>query len=358
MTRDANAATGGAIVVTPIRTDVFGDLLVPSHLAASVELADIARKAAEYAVHARARNTLRTYRSAWSQYASWCDRLGFEPLGADPQVVAMYLTAVADRLAASSVRLHLSAIVAAHRLLGLALDPKNHVIARVLGGIERTKGRRPKHQAAPILPNILRLVAQAFPTDPLGVRDRAMFLLGFGAACRRSELVALDLADIEIRPQGVAVFFNRSKTDQLAEGTKVAVHGSTDPSLDVVTALRAWLTILSHHRGADGHSAGTNGRVPLFCQLTKSGRPTGKRLSDHAVARMVKAAIERAGLDPTRYSGHSLRAGLATSASAAGASLPAIMDQGRWKSVEMAKHYVRDADIWRNEVSRLAFDEP
>jgi len=341
----------------PLTTEVFGELRIPPGLIAGGELEIIALRAADLARQSKAANTLRAYRSAWTQYVVWCARFGFAPIGADPQVVALHIADIADRLAPATIRLRLSAIVAAHRLLGLQLDPKHHVIAAVTGGAMRQKGRAPKRLAKPVQPAALRRIAAACPEDAVGVRDRAMILLGFGAACRRSELTALDIADVVLDERGAAVTITRSKTDQEGVGAVVAIHGTDDPVLDVRAALAAWLAIRGRHvevgddrlPSADERS----GRVPLFCQLSKTGRPLGRRLSDYAVVRMIKAAAARAGIDPSGYSGHSLRSGLATSAAGAGATLAEIMDQGRWKSVDMAKHYVREAEIWRNPAARV-----
>ena len=242
------------------------------------------------------------------------------------------------------------------RLLDLQLDPKHRVIAAVTGGAMRQTGRTGKRLATPVQSAALRKIAEACPSDAVGVRDRAMILLGFGAACRRSELVALDIADVVADERGAAVTIARSKTDQEGQGAVVAIHGSDDPVLDIRAALAAWLTIRRCHVETDENGQKTErerrGRVPLFCQLSKTGRPLGRKLSDYAVVRMIKGAASRAGLDPTGYSGHSLRSGLATTAAGAGATLAEVMDQGRWRSVEMAKHYVRDAEIWRNAASR------
>ena len=344
------------IEMVPLATEVFGELRIPATLAMTQELEAIAQRATELARQSRAANTLRAYRSSWKQYALWCARFGFEPLGADPQVVALHIAAIADRLAPATIRLRLSAIVAAHRLLDLQLDPKHRVIAAVTGGAMRQTGRPGKRLATPVQSAALRKIAEACPSDAVGVRDRAMILLGFGAACRRSELVALDIADVVADERGAAVTFVRSKTDQEGQGAVVAIHGSDDPALDIRAALAAWLTIRRRHMETDENGQKTErerrGRVPLFCQLSKTGRPLGRKLSDYAVVRMIKGAASRAGLDPTGYSGHSLRSGLATTAAGAGATLAEVMDQGRWRSVEMAKHYVRDAEIWRNAASR------
>ena len=230
----------------------------------------------------------------------------------------------------------------------------------VVEGITRGRGTRPAKQAAPAVPAVLRLLLAACPptSTALGARDRAMLLLGFGAALRRSELVALRGGDVEPVPgRGIRLLVRRSKTDQHGQGQEVAVWANpAEPLLCPMAALDAWLGHRTQARDLDGSAAESARRErPLFCAVTKAGRPTGAALSDKAVARLVKGAAGRAGLDPERYSGHSLRAGLATAAADAGAALPDLMRQTRHKSTQVALAYLRPADLWRNNVTERVF---
>ena len=184
-------------------------------------------RAAAYAVHAKGAGTQRAYRSAWIQYQAWCESVEREPLANDSaDTVALYLPTLADRgLAIASIRLHLSAIRYAHQLAGLRLDTQHPRLAMVMEGTARTLGARPTRQAAPAVPDLLRrmLAACPPPTDPMGARNRAMLLIGFGAALRRSELVALDLEDVEESDRGLLLTIRRSKTDQHGKGAQVAI---------------------------------------------------------------------------------------------------------------------------------------
>ena len=186
-----------------------------------------------------------------------------------------------------------------------------------------------------------------------------MLLLGFGAALRRSELVALQLRDVDMVPnRGLRLLVRRSKTDQHGQGQDIAIWASPDePLLCPVAALQAWRFHRDRAGDLDWTAADSARRErPLFCAVTKVGRATGVVLSDKAVVRLVKGAAERAGLDPERYSGHSLRAGLATAAGDAGASLPDLMRQTRHKSTQVALAYLRPADLWRNNVTKGVFE--
>jgi len=208
------------------------------------------------------------------------------------------------------------------------------------------------------------LASRTVPDTPPGAREaivareRAMLLLGFGAALRRSELVALTLGDVETVPgRGLKLLVRRSKTDQQGQGHDIAVWANPDePGVCPLAALEAWL---AHRRTAPDldwtATPSVRAERPLFCAVTKAGRVTGAALSDKAVARLVKQAARDAGLDPERYSGHSLRAGLATAAGDAGAGLAELMRQTRHKSTEVALGYLRPADLWRNNVTEGVF---
>ncbi len=350
-----------------LQTTLFGPLSVPDGAGRATELEELSRRAAVYATRAKGDGTRRAYRSAWHQYEAWCHGLGREPLAADPDTIAMYVVRCADAgFAVSSVRVHLAAIRTAHLLAGLSVDLRHPRLAMVVEGVTRAKGVRPRRQAAPAVPGVLRLMiaARLSPDTPggarlaLDARDRAMLLLGFGAALRRSELVALTLGDVEVVPgRGLLLLIGRSKTDQHGAGQRVAVHANPgEPGFCPAAALETWL---GHRRKAADldwtASATARAGRPLFCAVTKAGRVTGENLSDKAVARLVKQAAADAGLDPERYSGHSLRAGLATAAGDAGAGLAELMRQTRHKSTEVALGYLRPADLWRNNVTEKLF---
>ena len=352
---DVIGARQGGIV---LQTGLLGPLTIPDGLADAGELEDLSRRAALYATRARGDGTRRAYRAAWRHFAAWCDNLGRTPLPTDPDTLAMYLVRRADDgLAVSSLRVALAAIKTAHLLAGLSLDLRHPRLAMVLEGITRTTGVRPRRQAAPAVPGVLRLLLAARPPadTPIGARDRAMLLLGFGAALRRSELVGLAVGDVApAAGRGLMLTVRRSKTDQQGKGQQVAIWGNpAEPGFCPAAALEAWLAY--RRQGPDLVGGTSDADRPLFCGLTKAGWLTGERLSDKAVARLVKQAAEDAGLDPALYSGHSLRAGLATAAGDAGAGLAELMRQTRHRSTEVALGYLRPADLWRNNVTERLF---
>ncbi len=180
--------------------------------------------------------------------------------------------------------------------------------------------------------------------DPglIGARDRALILLGFAGAFRRSELVGLDVEDCAFGKDGLTVTLRRSKTDQDGAGRKIGIPYGSNPETCPVRTVQAWL----EEAGSD---AG-----PLFRSINRHGQVRTGRLSGIDVARIVKKLAVRAGLDPAKYAGHSLRAGHATSAAIAGASERSIMRQTGHRSVQMVRRYIRDGSLFReNSAGKL-----
>lgn len=200
-------------------------------------------------------------------------------------------------------------------------------------GIRRTAGSAPARKAPATIEKILAMVAEA-RTDLKGLRDRAILLLGFAGAFRRSELVALNIADLEFCTGGLRVSIRRSKADQEGSGATIAVaRGSIACPVDAVCA---WIRAA---KISDG---------PLFRPVTRTRKLSLRRLSARAVAELVKAYARRAGLKAADFSGHSLRSGFLTSAAARGASIFKMMDVSRHKSIDTLRGYVRDAEMFRD----------
>jgi len=169
----------------------------------------------------------------------------------------------------------------------------------------------------------------------IGLRDRALVLLGFAGAFRRSELVGLDLTDLGFNRDGLTITLRRSKTDQDGLGRKVGIPYGSNPNTCPVRVVQTWLEQVGviHE--------------PVFSSINRHGQLQGTRLSPTDVARIVKKLAVRAGLDATKYAGHSLRAGHATSAAIAGASERSIMNQTGHRSVQMVRRYIRDGSLFR-----------
>lgn len=317
------------------------DSIVPINTPASIvsptELLEAARG---YYKFSKAPNTRRAYRVQWANFSAWCAAHARAELPAAPATLALYLAERA-RLGGkvASLALALSAIRSAHRDAGLADPAVVPEVRQMWEGIRRKHGVA-QRRATPIGAAEIRAIIAKFPVGPLRtVRDRALVLLGFAGAFRRSELVALDVADVAFDlARGVVVTLRRSKTDQTGAGANIAIPYGSHTDVCAVRALRAWIDAI-------GGSAG-----PLLRSVDRHGN-IGRRLDGRDVSRIVKMAASRAGIDPTLVSGHSLRAGLATTAALAGKSDRSIMRQGRWSSSAMVDRYVRPADAWRDNAA-------
>jgi integrase len=310
--------------------------------AAAAPLAALDATAAEadaYHAQARAEATLRAYRADWRAFETWCAAHQLPILPAAPETVALYITELARDHKVSTITRHLASIAQAHKEQQYESPTRAAVVQNVLKGIRRAKGTAPTQKAAAEIAVIRAMVAALSPTLQ-GIRDRAILLVGFAGAFRRSELASLRLDDIQFTNDGVVVTLRHSKTDQEGEGyVKGIPYGST-PSTCPVRALRAWLD-------ASGISAG-----PLFRSVWKGGRqlrPTP--LGDRAIAEVVKRAAQAAGYDPSRFGGHSLRAGLVTTAAAAGVDERTIMEQTGHKTTTMVRRYMRRGSLFRNNAA-------
>lgn len=199
-------------------------------------------------------------------------------------------------------------------------------------GIRRTIGRKPVGKA-PLLPEDLQLLVDASTEDSLdAVRDRALLLVGFAGALRRSELVALRVEHLTHEPQGVVVTIPRSKTDQEGAGETVTLLREPESIYCPVAALQDWLQT----------SGITDGAV--FRRLERRGKVGARVLTPQSVSAIVKSRAEKAGLDSTQYSAHSLRSGFLTAAARNRASIFKMAEQSRHKSFEVLRRYVRDAE--------------
>jgi site-specific recombinase XerD len=234
-------------------------------------------------------NSVRAYRADWDDFSAWCGRRGFLALPARPETVTLYLTdMVGAGRSRATLQRRLAAIAHRHRQAGQA-SPSAHALPRsVLAG-----AREPHAARAPLGMRELRVLTAALPATLLGHRDRALLLIGFGGALRRSELVGLDVERLDFAHDGLIVTLAQG-------GRRVGIPRWGDAALCPVRAADAWLSAADL---ADG---------PVFRPINRHGQLATTRLSDRAVALVVKRAAQAAGVDPTRLAGESLRAGLIT----------------------------------------------
>lgn len=297
------------------------------------QLTEHRRATAEFITASKAKATRSAYESDWRDFAAWCQSHGLAELPANPETVATYLGAMATAgRKFSTISRRCAAIAFFHRSAG-ADNPTSHPgVKAVLSGIARTIGAAPNKKAA-LTAAPLERVLRKIPDDLAGLRDRAILLIGFAAALRRSELVALDVADVSRHPKGIVLTLRRSKTDQTGEGkTKAIPHGK---KLHPVGALDAWTAAASIASG------------PIF-RAVRGNRVLTGRLHPKQVARIVKARAQAAGLDPKVFAGHSLRSGFITTAADHGASLQSIADHAAHEKLDTTLGYVQVADAFRD----------
>ncbi|WP_239375771.1 tyrosine-type recombinase/integrase [Frankia sp. Cj5] len=293
---------------------------------------DLVERVADYARAARAPSTWRAYETDLRHFGAWCADQSpqLAVLPASPETVAGYLAALADAgYKPTTIRRRLAAISVAHQLGRHPNPASSPEAATVWDGIRRTHGAAPNRKNALETRLLTQVLAELDGSRLADIRDRALLLVGFAGCLRRSELVALDLADIAETPDGVILTIRRSKTDQDASGALVGLtFGSYRPTCPV----RSWI--------AWRETAGiTHG--PAFRAINRHGGVSSGRLYPGSVARIVQRRVAAAGLSPTDFAGHSLRSGFATAAARAGVPDRAIMRQGRWRSSTSLDSYVR-----------------
>lgn len=300
---------------------------------ALAELQDLDQAVRGFAAASRSAATQRAYKSDWRDFEAFCASHGLTACPALGLTVARYLTHLAGLgRNVSTINRRTAAIALAHRMQGHDSPTGREDVRQVLAGIRNKLGRRPNKKKALTVDLVVQVIRKTRGQDLAAVRDRALILLAFGAALRRSELVALDVPDIERHRKGLLIRLQRSKTDQAGKGQTISVP---DGKLKVPAAVDAWLK-------ASGIIEG-----PVFRGADR-GRLSPNRLTAGQFARILKARCEAAGLDPNVIGGHSTRRGFATSAGDAGADLRLTARQMRHAKLETTLGYIEDGELFRN----------
>ena len=291
---------------------------------------------------ARTESTRHVYAGVWRRWERWCTSRGVPALPSDPLAVCAYLTEQASQgRAMGTLDLICTVIRHVHRTCDLHNPTDALAVHQVRRGLRRTYGSAPRRLARPLSVEEIRQITDGIDrTTPIGIRDAAMILLGYASALRRSELVALTLGDIEDKPAGIMLHIRRSKTDPEGHGDVVGVAHGQRAATDPVAALNSWREI----RGA------TPG--PVFTRIWGSSVSL-QPLTGHVPARMLRARAEAAGLDGTRITAHSMRAGHATTAALAGVPLDRIAAQTRHKDLSvLVNRYIRPLEALATTSSR------
>lgn len=303
------------------------------------DLGSLEDEARSFAEGSKAAATRKAYASGWSDFVAFCRRLKRRPLPATAETVSLYLAHGARRLKTSTLEQRLVAIAHYHLGSGFENPMTDPAVRVVWDGIRRELGTA-KRRKNPALTKLVRRLVAALPETTLGLRDKALLLLGFAGAMRRSEIVSLDVSDLELVEEGLIVTLRRTKTDQIGRGRQIGIPLGSNEKTCPVRAIKAWLSVSGIHAG------------PLFRSVNRHGQVQPSRLSDQTVATVVKRTVLSIGLDPRNFAGHSLRSGFATMAAIEGASERDIQKQTGHKNLLVLRRYIHDGQLFQNSAAK------
>ncbi len=279
---------------------------------------------------ARAASTERAYAADWRDFSAFCVRIGREHLPAEPETITLYLADLMHRgRAASTWERRLAAVGVYHPATGFESPTEHEVVRSVHRGLRRRVGVAQSQKTALIDEGLREVVGGIGAESLAGIRDRALLLVGFAGALRRSELAALELSDLRFESDGLVLRLRRSKGDQEGAGVEVSIPLGLDEATCPLGLPAALARARRDRRGA---------RLP-------PDRSAGQALSASAIGEIVKRRAEDVGLEGD-FGGHSLRSGLATSAARARKTEASITRHGRWRSERVARRYIRAGQRW------------
>lgn len=296
----------------------------------------------------KANHTIDAYESDWNDFCDWCRYHHQTSYPAQPETIVNYINDLADYAKASTIRRRISAISENYNASGDHVENpcRAWIVKEALIGLTRLKGTVQKGKTPIYWEEIEEMIHRMDLSSLQALRDRAVLLLGFMGAFRRSELAGLDVEDIKKYPQGIVVTIRHSKTDQTSAGQQIGIPYLSHSSMDSIHALQEWLT-------AAGITSG-----PLFRSFLKNGKVSSRRLSDKSINLIVKKYAASIGLNPEMYGAHSLRHGFATYVALQGVEERLIMKQTRHRSVEMVRRYINEADLFTNNPIDKIFNQP
>lgn len=284
--------------------------------------------------HNKAANTKRAYQRGFTDFIDWCLAYEREYLPASSETLILYLTDISKAYSRSTIEIRLAAINHFHIVQELDSPTKHSAVKEFLKGLRRTISGE-QNQKKPLLIDTLKEVCESLGDGIIDKRDKALLLLGFAGAFRRSELVALNCGDLEFESAGLRVTIRKSKVDQQGRGRQVGIPASSG---SVLEAIKQWLEVSSRVRDESSP-------LPLFRSIDRHGN-LGPRLSAQSVAKIIKKRCLELGLDSSQFSGHSLRAGLATQAAIDQVPERIIQKQTGHKHLPTLRRYIRDGELF------------
>ena len=276
--------------------------------------------------NSKANNTLRAYQSDYRDFSLFCSKNGLSSMPTQPKIVALYITHLSKFSKFSTLKRRIASISVIHKLKGHYLDTKHPIIMENLHGIKRILGSRQKAKKPLLINNLKKIIKAIDEEKKERDRDRALILIGFAGGFRRSELVSILKEDVELVDEGVKILIKKSKTDQSGEGSIKAIPYFQNQEFCPVIALKKYMSLKKFNSNSE----------KIF------------KLSDKSVALIIKKYAQIAGLDPTKYAGHSLRSGFATTAAEFGAEERNIMTMTGHKTTQMVRRYIQEANLFKN----------
>lgn len=311
-----------------------------SNNADSEAIDDLIRELQEFERKAIPENTQRAYRSDWNDFQTWCTRRKRIALPATAETVALYLTARARTHKTSTLARRITVIGKAHNAKGQHNPTKDERVKKVWRGILRSKGEGVTRKRPTLLADLKKMLL-TLPPGLAGDRDCALLLFGLAGAMRRSELVSLNVGDLELVDQGFIVRIRRSKTDQTGKTRTIGIPYGKYRDTCPVRSMLSWLKASRIDRGA------------IFRKVNRHGDLEGERLCGYSVAIIVKRCLKAAGINPRGFAAHSLRAGLITAAANAGLEEREIMKQSGHRDLKVFRDYVRNASLFRSNPASM-----
>lgn len=312
----------------------------------------------EFFLNSAAPNSRKAYESCWKTFIEWCALSETSPLPVSPEALALYLAwlaqgakdieyleskgcskrflSVAKKRPKSwaTINLHLTTIVMFHKYRDMPNPAEKNVVRSTLNGISRTIGTR-QNRKNPILKEQLSGSLRGLGSGLNKYQRKAVLLMGWSGALRRSEIAALNVKDVSFSAEGMVITRYKSKTNQTGEEEKIGIPYAKNKDICPVEAVKKWIEVSGIAGGA------------MF-RVIKKNFATKERMSDKAVARLVKRTADYLGLDPKLFSGHSLRSGFVTETAKADVPLWKIMRQTRHKSLTMLQRYIREGDVFKD----------
>lgn len=277
----------------------------------------------------KSHNTLRAYKADIKSFEIFCANLNLKSLPADPKTVSLFVTNLSKNSKISTIKRKLAAIKVTHSLAGAYIDLKHPIINENLNSVKKQLGTFQKSKKPIMLDDLKSIVVEIENEKELKIRlrNKAMILIGFSGAFRRSELVSIELEDVDFVREGVKIFLKKSKTDQTGEGMIKAIPRFSNVDFCPVLSLSNWIK---------------------FLEKIKKRNNKIFDMSDKNVALIIKKYAEKTGLESQKYSGHSLRSGFATTTAENGAEERQIMAMTGHKSNQMVRRYIQERNLFKN----------